>query len=158
MSYYFANNSLTSSFHTLVDATLGTPPTLGIVQVGNPLLRTAYHLDLTYQFYPHFHPYVLPLARKLSDTDSVAEMLAMNVQYQTNPLDGSIKSIPGSTRVVLSSLPSSAQLLDSDQDPVPIGAPLHLVDTSSLAVVLPAGTTLLGADGSTSTLAAAVQV
>ena len=158
MSYYFANNSLTSSFHTIVDATLGTPPTLGIVQVGHPLLRTAYHLDLTYQFFPHFHPYVLPLARKLSDTDSVAKMLAMNVQYQTNPLDGSIKSIPGSTRVVLSSVPAGAQLLDSEQNPVPMGAPLNLLDASSLAVLVPAGTTLLSADGSTTTLAAAVQV
>src|SRR3984957_12455546 len=142
MSYYFPNNSPTSSFHTIADATLGTRPTLGIVQVGQPLLRTTYHLDLTYQFYPHFHPYVLPLARKLSDTDSVAEMLAMNVQYQTNPLDGSIKSIPGSTRVVLSSVPAGAQLLDSDQNPLPIGAPLYLDDPSSFAVVVPAGTTL----------------
>jgi hypothetical protein len=158
MSYYFSNNSSTSSFHTIVDATLGTQRSLGTVQVGQPLLRTIYHLDLTYQFYPHFHPYVLPLARKLSETDSVAEMLAMNVQYQTNSLDGSIKSIPGSTRVVLSSVPLGAQLLDSTQNPVPIGAPLNLVDTSSLAVVVPAGTALLNADGSTSTLATATQV
>ena len=85
-------------------------------------------------------------------------MLAMNVQYQTNPLDGSIKSIPGSTRVVLASVPSGAQLLDSDQNPVPIGAPLSLVDTNPLAVLLSAGTMLLSADGSTSTLAAAIQV
>ena len=158
MSNYFSTKSSTSSFHSIVDATLGSQHSSGTTQAGQPFLRTTYHLDLTYQFYPHFHPYVLPLARKLSDTDSVAEMLAMNVQYQTNPLDGSIKSIPDSTRVVLSSVPSGAQLLDSDQNPVPIGAPLYLVDTSSLAVVLPAGTKLLSADGSTSTLATAVQV
>ena len=59
---------------------------------------------------------------------------------------------------MLVSVPSGAQLLDSDQNPVPIGAPLNLADTNSLAVVVPAGTTLLGADGSISTLSAAVQV
>jgi hypothetical protein len=150
MRNYFSTNSPASSFHNIVDATLGSQRNSGTTQAGQPFLRTTYYLDLTYQFYPHFHPYVLPLARKLSDTDSVAEMLAMNVQYQTNPLDSSIKSIPGSTRVVLSSVPSGAQLLDSDQNPVPIGAPLNLLDTSSLAVVVPAGTALLNADGSAS--------
>jgi hypothetical protein len=158
MINYSSTNSPIPSFHGIADATLGSQLGLGLIEQGRPLLRTTYSLDLTYQFYPHFHPYVLPLARKLSDTDSVADMLTMNVQYQADPLDGSIKSIPGSTRVVLSNVPSTAQLLDSDQNPVPIGAPLNLADTSSLAVVVLAGTTLVSADGSTYTLSSTAQV
>ncbi|MFY9983760.1 MAG: hypothetical protein WAK31_03335 [Chthoniobacterales bacterium] len=158
MINYSSTNSRALSFHNISDATLGTQLNLGTIVQGRPLLRTAYSLKLTYQFQPHFHPYVLQLATKLSDTDSVAQMLAMNVQYQTNPVDGSIETIPGSTRVVLSNVPGGAQLLDSDQNPVPIGAPLNLADISPLAVVVPAGTTLVGADGSRSTLSATAQV
>jgi hypothetical protein len=153
-----STNSPTLSFHNIVDATLGSRSSLGTIAPEPPLLRTTQNLDLTYQFYPHFHPYVLPLARELSDTDSVADMLAMNVQYQTDPANGSIKSIPGSTRVLLSNLPAGTQLLDSDQNPVPVGSPLSLADTSAFAIVVPAGTKLVSADGSTSTLSAAVQV
>jgi hypothetical protein len=158
MINYSSTNSRALSFHNITDATLGAQLNLGTIVQGRPLLRTAYNLKLTYQFQPHFHPYVLQLARKLSDTDSVAQMLAMNVQYQTNPADGSIKTVPGSTRVVLSNVPDGAQLLDSNQNPVPIGAPLNLADISPLAVVVPAGTTLVGADGSSSTLSATAQI
>jgi len=158
MINYSSTNSRALSFHNITDATLGAQLNLGTIVQGRPLLRTAYNLKLTYQFQPHFHPYVLQLARKLSDTDSVAQMLAMNVQYQTNPVDGSIKTIPGSTRVVLSSVPGGAQLLDSNQNLAPIGAPLNLADVSALAVVVPAGTTLVSTDGSSSTLSATAQV
>jgi len=158
MINYSSTNSRALSFHNITDATLGAQLNLGTIVQGRPLLRTAYNLKLTYQFQPHFHPYVLQLARKLSDTDSVAQMLAMNVQYQTNPADGSIKTVPGSTRVVLSNVPDGAQLLDSNQNPVPMGAPLNLADISPLAVVVPAGTTLVGADGSNSTLSATAQI
>jgi Tc toxin complex TcA C-terminal TcB-binding domain len=158
MINYSSTNSRALSFHNITDATLGAQLNLGTIVQGRPLLRTAYNLKLTYQFQPHFHPYVLQLARKLSATDSVAQMLAMNVQYQTNPADGSIKTIPGSTRALLSNVPGGAQLLDSNQNPVQIGAPLNLADVSALAVVVPAGTTLVGADGSNSTLSATAQV
>jgi Tc toxin complex TcA C-terminal TcB-binding domain len=158
MINYSSTNSRALSFHNITDATLGAQLNLGTIVQGRPLLRTAYSLKLTYQFQPHFHPYVLQLARKLSDTDSVAQMLAMNVQYQTNLADGSIKTIPGSTRALLSNIPEGAQLLDSNQNPVPIGAPLNLADISPLAVVVPAGTTLVGADGSSSTLSATAQI
>ena len=92
MINYSSTNSPALSFHNIADATLGSQLSLGTIVQGRPLLRTTYNLDLIYQFYPHFHPYVLQLARKLSDTDSVAGMLAMNVQYQTNSLDGSTRA------------------------------------------------------------------
>src|SRR6516164_4909860 len=133
MINYSSTNSPIPSFHSIADATLGSQLGLGLIEQGRPLLRTTYSLDLTYQFYPHFHPYVLQLARKLSDSDSVADMLAMNVEYQTGSLDGSIKSIPGSTRIVLSTPPLGTPILDSDQNPVPLGTPLTLADANSLA-------------------------
>jgi hypothetical protein len=158
MINYSSTNSSSLSFHNIVDANLGAQLNLGTIVQGRPLLRTTYNLKLTYQFRPHLHPYVSQLAKKLSSTGSVAQMLTMNVQYQTNPVDGSIQSIPGSTRVVLSNVPGGAQILDSDQNPVPIGAPLNLADINPLAIMVLAGTGLVSADGSSSTLSVTVQV
>ena len=122
---------------------------------------TTYSLNLTYQFYPHFHPYVLQLAQKLSETDSVFDLLAMNVQYQVNP-DGSLLAIPDSTRAVLSSLPPNApQLVDTiNNKQVLFGAPLTIMDTNTpLSVIIPhQGTVFVNSDGSTSTLSGDITV
>ena len=91
---------MTTSFHSTVDANVRA------LQAYNPRtgwgsilasLYTTYNFNLSYQFYPHFHPYVLQLARTLAETDSVYDLLAMNVEYQANP-DGSLEAIPNSTR------------------------------------------------------------
>lgn len=117
-----------------------------------PPVLTTDSWNLTYQFYPHFHPYVLQLAHKLSETDSTFDMLAMNVLYLANS-GGSLKAIADSTRAVLSSLPAGAQLLDANKKPALIGAPLTLLDTKSpIKVIIPPGTTFINFDGSTSTL------
>ncbi len=91
---------------------------------------TTYNFNLSYQFYPHFHPYVLQLARTLSETDSVFDLLAMNLLYQANP-DGSLQSIPGSTRGLLSSVTGGAQVLDANGKPVLAGAPLTFPDSNT---------------------------
>src|ERR1039458_9408079 len=64
---------------------------------------TTYNLNLSYRFSPHFHPYVPQLAKELSDTDSVFDLLAMNVLYQANS-DGSLLGTPDSKRAGLSNL------------------------------------------------------
>jgi hypothetical protein len=141
------------SFHNQVDIT-GR-----FYQIYAPSnLLTTYNLNLTYQFFPHFHPYVVQLATELSNTDSVFDLLAMNVLYQANS-DGSLEAIPNSTRAVLSSLPANAQLLGANQTPVLMGAPLTLLDANSpLSINVPSGTSFFNADGSTSTLSGGVTV
>src|SRR5271165_2714571 len=156
-----ALNPNENNFHTGLDANvrafqefhshLGWGPITG-------LLITTYSLSLTYQFYPHFHPYVLQLAKKLADTDSVFDLLAMNVLYQANS-DGSLQAIPNSTRAVLFSIPGGAQLLDANQNQVLAGAPLTLLDSNTpLSVSIPATASFINTDGSTSTLSAAVTI
>ena len=143
--------SAASSFHNALDANVR--PYQGYQVVGgwgpiNANILTTYNLDVTYQFFPHFHPYVLQLARELSETDSVFDLLAMNVSYQANP-DGSLQAIRNSTRAVLSAAPTSTQLLDANQNKVLAGAPLTLMDAGSpLSVLIPNGTLCVNSDGS----------
>src|ERR1700685_2216176 len=120
-----SNNSTGISFHTALDANVRAFQQYQVQQGWGPIVSnilTTYNIDATCQFFPHFHPYVLQLARELSQTDSVFDLLAMNVSYQSNP-DGSLQAIPNSTRAVLSSAPTSAQLVDANQNPVLSGAP-----------------------------------
>jgi hypothetical protein len=122
-------------------------------------LLTTYSLNLTYQFYPHFHPYVLQLARELSNTDSVFDLLAMNVLYQQANSDGSLVAIPDSTEALLFSLSGTVQAVDSNQNPLLAGASLTLLDSNApLSVNVPTGTAFTNADGSTSTLASGISI
>ena len=146
---------MTTSFHNTVDSNVRA------LQAYNPRtgwgsfvapLYTTYNFNLSYQFYPHYHPYVLQLARTLAETDSVYDLLAMNVEYQANP-DGSLQAIPNSTRAVLASVPGGAQLLDANQKPVLPGAPLTILDSNTpLAISVPAAASFINPDGSTSFL------
>ena len=154
-------NPTQNNFHNGVDANVHSLQAfqgqLGWGPITGALLTT-YHLGLTYQFYPHFHPYVLQLARELSDTDSVFDLLGMNVLYQPNA-DGSWQAIPGSTRALLFSLPAGAQLLDANQNQVVAGAPLTVLDSNApLSVSIPATTTFVNANGSTSALSTALTI
>jgi hypothetical protein len=150
-------NSVAKSFHNEIDTAVRAyqvfQPQLGWGP--NPAGQvTTYAFDVTYQFHPHFHPYVLQLARELSDTDSVSDLLAMNALYQANT-DGSLQAIPDSTRATLFSLPGGAQLVDANQKPVLAGAPLTILDSNTpLSISVPSGTAFVNADGSESTLSA----
>jgi len=140
-----------SSFHNLIDATIRPFQAYQPKSGWGPILSnilTTYNLNVTYKFFPHFHPYVLQLAQELSQTDSVFDLLAMNVSYQANP-DGSLQAIPNSTQAVLSSAPTVTQLLDANQNPVLSGAALILLDASSpLSFIIPNGTNFVKSDGS----------
>ena len=152
--------NMTTSFHGTLDSNVRA------IQAYNPktgwrpilaALYTTYNFDLSYQFYPHFHPYVLQLAETLSETDSVSDLLGMDVLYQPNA-DGSLQAIPNSTRAVFSSI-SGGQLLDSNQKPVLAGAPLTILDSNTpLAITVLTGTSFNNLDGSTSSLSAAVSL
>ena len=139
------------SFHTTLDTDVRAYQTYQAKTGWGPILAnelTTYNTNVAYQFRPFFHPYVQQLAKELSDTDSVFDLLGMNVLYEINPADGSMNAIPDSTRAVLSGLPAGAQLLDSKQKPALMGAPLILLDNNtSLSVNIPNGTTFVDGDG-----------
>jgi hypothetical protein len=148
-----------TSFHSTVDSNVrglqAYNPSTGWGPI-HASVYTFYNFSLSYQFYPHFHPYVLQLAKELSETDSVFDLLALNVLYQANP-DGSLQAIPNSTRAVLSSVGGGGQLLDADQNPVLAGAPLTILDSNApLSISIPASTSFINSDGSRATLSAAV--
>ncbi|HEY1765299.1 MAG TPA: hypothetical protein VGF85_10275 [Opitutaceae bacterium] len=151
-------NAVEANFHTGIDQNVRA---YQIYQQGlgwgyNPVtILTTYNVSLSYQFYPHLHPYVLQLARTLSQTDSVFDMLGMSVLYATNP-DGSIQAIDDTTRALLAGLPGGAQLLDGAGNPAVAGAPLSILNgaAASLQVQIASGTGFVNADGSAGTLAA----
>ena len=97
-------NSTGNSFHLQTDSGVRVTQTYNTLSGWGPnpaSVLTTYNLTLTYQFYPHFHPYVLQLARELSQTDSVFDLLAMNVLYQANPgrvVAGHARQHPGGFR------------------------------------------------------------
>src|ERR1039458_5424773 len=101
---------MTTSFHGTLDSNVRAVqaynPKIGWGPILAPLYTT-YNFSLSYQFYPHFHPYVLQLAETLSETDSVSDLLGMDVLYQSNS-DGSLQAISNSTRAMLSSLPAAS--------------------------------------------------
>jgi Tc toxin complex TcA C-terminal TcB-binding domain len=152
---------MTTSFHSAVDSNVRALQAYNAKTGWGPIVApiyTTYNFSLSYQFYPHFHPYVLQLAETLAETDSVFDLLAMNVLYQANP-DRSLKAIPNSTRAVLFSVGGGAQLLDADQKPVLAGAPLTILDSNTpLSFSVPAATSFINPDGSAATLSAAVAV
>ena len=153
-------NAVEANFHTGLDQNVRAYQIYqqGIGWGKNPVIfLTTYNVSLSYQFYPHLHPYVLQLARTLSQTDSVYDMLGMSVLYATNP-DGSIQAIDDSTRAFLAGLPGGAKIVDGAGKPAVTGAPLSILNGSpaTLQVQIAAGTGYLKADGSSGTLAAAL--
>jgi hypothetical protein len=154
-------NPTDGNFHTGIDANIRAFQNFqskGGWGVNTANVLTTYNISVGYQFYPYLHPYVLQLARELSQTDSVFKLLSMDVLYQANP-DGSLEAMPDSTRALLSALPGSAQILDGSQKPIVTGAPLTLLgDGTTLDIEIASGTAYLNADGSTSTLAAKITV
>jgi hypothetical protein len=152
---------MTTSFHNTIDSNVRALQAYNPRTGWGPILAslyTTYNFSLSYQFYPHYHPYVLQLARTLAETDSVYDLLAMNVQYQANA-DSSLRAIPNSTRAALATVPGGAQLLDANQKPVLTGAPLTILDSNTpLAITVPAAALFNNLDGSTGSLSAAAAV
>jgi hypothetical protein len=110
--------------------------------------------SLTYRFYPHFHPYVRDLVKRLN-TDSVAGLEAADTDYVHNG-DGSLRTLANSTRATLSAATQVTRISDNSSLSLLAGAPLTLVDGSSITI--PSGTTVTLLDGTSSTLSVAALV
>jgi hypothetical protein len=69
---------------------------------GVPVRRKARQWKLSYRFYPHFHPYLVELVTRLNE-GSVIGLQAADTRYVENHDDGTLETLPASTRVMLAS-------------------------------------------------------
>ncbi|PZN78313.1 MAG: insecticidal toxin protein [Candidatus Methylumidiphilus alinenensis] len=161
---------LSKSFHNMIDADARAHQ-LYVQNAGwtaFPTYISFERINLNYQFFPHFHPYVavnraavpmmkLSLLERLKE-GGLPELEDSDTLYmpQPNPPPGQPKQalvvIPNSTRASLSA--SIAALRPSDNSTLALtaGTPLTLADNT--LVTVPKGTLVYHADGSTSNLAA----
>lgn len=111
--------------------------------------------SLTYQFFPHFHPYVLQLIRRLNE-GGIAELQDSDTLYlpQPNPPNNlqPLTVIPNSTRATLTANVTAIRPADGTTLSVSAGTPLTLPDQTQVTV--PVGTTVAHPDGSTSQIVA----
>jgi len=120
---------------------------------------TLVNRSLTYQFSPHFQPYVADLIKRLND-GGVAELQQSDTLYlpQPNPPSGQplqpLNVIPNSTRATLNANESGNRPNGGPAIALTAGTPLTLPDGTTVTVK--AGTTVGHPDGSTGALAADV--
>lgn len=145
------------SFHNYVD---GNTRAYQAARVNNQWDPTQVYIttrerSLTYQFFPHFHPYVPQLIRRLND-GGVAELQDSDTLYlpQPNPPNAlqPLTVIPNSTRATLTADVSAIRPADGTSVALSAGTPLTLPDLT--LVTIPVGTTVAHTDGSTFQIAA----
>jgi hypothetical protein len=115
--------------------------------------------SLTYQFFPHFHPYVHHLTQRLNE-GGIGALQDSDTWYepQPNPSNGHLLPLtvlPNSTRAILSAAVTGTRP-DGTNVSLSAGTPLVLPDSAT--VTIPAGTPVAHPDGTTSTLATAATV
>src|SRR5579872_453922 len=163
----------TTRFHNVIDTGMRPyqvySPALGWQPF--PTYITLRQRSLTYQFFPHFYPYVaanrafvpnmqLSLMERLKE-GGLAELEHSDTLYmpQPNPPSGQpvqpLNIIPGSTRAALAADATAIRPTDNATLSVSVGTPLTLPDGTIVNV--PAQTVVLHADGTTSKLPADTQ-
>jgi hypothetical protein len=163
--------SVTQSFHNLIDtqanAYLTYTPGGGWHPI--PPNITLRQRSLTYQFFPHFHPYVggnraalpnvpsaqLSLIQRLND-GGVSELQDADTLYlpQPNPTNSPqpLIVLKDSTRATLAANVTGIRPGDASRVALTAGTPLTLPDGAT--IVIPKGTTVAHPDGTTSVLSA----
>ncbi|WP_159067948.1 Tc toxin subunit A-related protein [Trinickia symbiotica] len=122
-----------------------------------PIYITLRNRSLTYQFRPHFHPYVPQLIQRLNQ-GGIDELLASDTLYlpQPNPPSGQslqpLSAIPDSTRSTLATSLTATRPNNGPSIALTAGTPLTLPQGTSVTVK--AGTLVGQPDGSTTTLGA----
>jgi hypothetical protein len=151
------NTQLQSSFHSYYDNNVLAYQTYtagsGWGTLVPPVI-TVENRSLTYRFYPHFHPYMQDLVRRLN-VGSVAGFEAADTDYLHDG-DGSLTTLPNSTRATLASATQGTRVSDNSTVDLLAGAPLTLTDGT--VVSIPSGTTVTLLDGTLSTLTTGVSV
>src|SRR5215472_11127087 len=104
-----------------------------------PILITLVNRSLTYQFSPHFQPYVADLIKRLNN-GGVAELQQSDTLYlpQPNPPSGQplqpLNVIPNSTRATLSADVSGNRPNGGSAIVLTAGTPLTLPDGTTVTV------------------------
>src|SRR5438067_11857805 len=103
---------------------------------------------VTYEFFPHFHPYVPDLMQRLNE-GGISGLQDCDTLYRPQPPDGHpISVLANSTRAVLTQ-PTSATRAGQTLSLSP-GTPVTLPDSTAVTITM--GTTVLNLDGSTYSL------
>lgn len=124
---------------------------------GLPIYVTLRNRNLTYQFFPHFHPYVPQLIHRLND-GGPTELLASDTLYlpQPNPPSGQplqpLTVIPDSTRATLLAAVTATRPNGGPAIALTAGTPLTFPQGTTVTVK--AGTIVGQPDGSTKALGA----
>ena len=161
---------MNASFHNLVDNARAyqTYTTGGAWKLFPPYI-TIRQRSLTYQMFPHFHPYVggtraawpnvsngqLSLIQRLNE-GGVDELQNSDTLYMPQPNPPQTPSPltvqPGSTRATLTATVTATRPSGGASTSLPAGTPLTLPDKAQITV--PAGTVIANANGGTTKLAA----
>jgi hypothetical protein len=145
---------IAQSFHNTIDAQARAYQFYnGEIWINyNPFI-TLTNRKLSYQFFPHFHPYVPDLIHRLND-GGLPELEDSDTLYlpQPNPPPGQpLTVIPDSTRATLLNAAAGSRP-DGSAAPLTAGTPLTLAHGT--VVTVPSGTTVGHPDGSTTVLGA----
>jgi len=158
-----------SSFHNLIDRARAyqTYTTIGIWRGPSPV--TLRERNLTYQFFPHFHPYVgghraalpniavqqLSLIQRLND-GGLDELQSADTLYMPQPSSPTTPTPlmvqPNSTRITLTTTVTVTHPDGSPAVALPAGTPIILPDAT--AITVPNGTTIATTAGGTQKLTA----
>jgi hypothetical protein len=147
-----------TSFHNTIDYARAYQAysVAGNWGIWNPYI-TIRNRSLTYQFFPHFHPYVAQLIQRLND-GGFPELQESDTLYlpQPNPPSGQplqpLNVIAGSTRATLLAAVTAQRPNGGPAISLTAGTPITLPDGTSMTV--PKGTTVGHPDGSTAPLGA----
>lgn len=145
------------SFHNSIDTARAYQTfTIGNIWQAYPWYITLRNRSLTYQFFPHFHPYVPSLVQRLNE-GGFSELQDSDTLYlpQPNPPTAPkpLTVLPDSTRSTVAKDISVTRPGSSSAVQLWAGTPLTLPDGTTVSI--PAGTTVAHPDGSTSKLASA---
>src|ERR1051326_1728770 len=154
--------AMIQSFHNSIDqARAYQMYTIGNIWLPYFPYITVRERNLTYQFFPHFHPYVPALVQRLND-GGLPELQDSDTLYlpQPNPQSGQplqpLTVLPDSTRATLAADVTATRPGSSSSVALFAGTPMTLPNGTS--VTIPAGTTVAHTDNSTFKLAAAATV
>lgn len=157
------------SFHNTIDSSVRAWQTYTSEGIWRPVLINVTTRDnVSYQFYPFFHPYVgrdrafvsgmqLSLIQLLNE-GGVEELEGGDTLFmpQPNPATSAqpIQVQPNSTRAILAANVSGTRPGDSNPVPLTAGTPLNLPDGANITIA--AGTSVAYLDGTSGTLATAL--
>ena len=145
-------NLQSPGFHTYYDSV--TARMLNQIGFSPISLISVTDRSVGYRFSPHFHPYILDLVKRLN-AGGVDGLQAADTDYQFNS-DGSLTTLPNSTRATLLATTQATLLSDGSVLTLLAGAPLTLSDGT--VVTIPNNTAVTQLDGTPASISPATQV